>query len=140
MMFPFHATNKRMSSPYSVVQTMWDMRLSLFLNINLLCVCQECGHQWGSLSTPTLSGASSHLYTASGSPVTSITPPQGRWSSLLPPPLSRSQCRRAGITVTCQHLWLFMWVLEAELRRSGGSLLLPYRFWGSNLGHQVLTS
>lgn len=74
-MFPFHATNKQTSSTYSVVQTMWDMRLSLVLNINLLCVCQEYGHQWGSLSTPALSGASPHLYAASGSPVTSATPP-----------------------------------------------------------------
>lgn len=39
MMFPFHITNKQMSSTYSVVQTMWDMKLSLFLNINLFCVC-----------------------------------------------------------------------------------------------------
>lgn len=70
---------------------MWDMRLSLFLNINLLCVCQECGHQWGSLSTPTLSEASSHLYTASGSPVTSITPPPGEVvKSVTPAPLQVS--------------------------------------------------
>lgn len=52
-------------------------------------MCQECGHEWGSLSTPTVSGASSHLHAVSGSPVTSASlpcPPGEVLKSVTPPP------------------------------------------------------